>query len=148
MKKIALLGATIVSAGILTASASSIASAATNNTTQTGNVGSSSIPRDVFRQERLDAEAKVLNTTTDNIEAAHKNHTFKQLLSQAGLTHKTFMQKMKDQLTSDLEAKGYSQEQITIALQHKEIVRLHHKAKKGEGANNKNEANNKEQKES
>lgn len=116
----------LVGAGFGVASAATNASASNMN----GNVGSSGIPRSVFSQERLDAEAQVLNTTTDNVQAAHKSHTLKDLISQAGLTPKTFMQKLKTQLTSDLASKGYSQDQITIALQHKEIVRLHHKAKK------------------
>jgi hypothetical protein len=105
-----------------------VASAATN--TSSGNVGSSDIPRNVYVQERQAAVAEVLNTTTANVQAAHKNHTLKNLISNAGLTKKTFGEKVKSQLTTDLESKGYSQDQITIAMQHKQIVRLHHKANK------------------
>lgn len=124
----------LVGAGFGVASAATSTSASNMN----GNVGSSGIPRSVFSQERLDAEAQVLNTTTANVQAAHKSHTLKDLISQTGLTPKTFMQKLKTQLTSDLASKGYSQDQITIALQHKEIVRLHHKVKKEGQASNKN----------
>ena len=80
----------------------------------------------MFTEERQAAVAEVLNTTTANVQAAHKNHTLKQLVQNAGLTPKTFGQKVRAQLTSDLESKGYSQDQVTIALQHREIVRLKH----------------------
>ena len=111
---------------LLSVAGMGIASAATNN----GNVGTSGIPRSVFKHDRLDAEAQVLNTTTANVLAAHKNKTFSSLLSSAGLTRKTFTQKVKTQLASDLESQGYSQSQVTIALQHRTIVRLHHKEKR------------------
>ena len=115
----------LASGGVITASAIGAVSA----DTKSGNVGSSGIPRSVFKQERLEAVSQVLNTSTANIQAAHKNKTFSQLVSQAGLTQKTYREKLKTQLVSDLEAKGYSQDQMTIALQHKQIVRLHHKEK-------------------
>lgn len=127
MKKLRIIAVSLASASLLTAAGMGVASAATNDSN--GNVGNSDIPRSVFMQERQDAVAEVLNTTPTNVQAAHKNHTLHQLISQAGLTKQTFDQKVKDQLTADLEAKGYSQDQITIALQHKQIVRLHHSAK-------------------
>ncbi|HVV66685.1 MAG TPA: hypothetical protein VHB72_01280 [Candidatus Saccharimonadales bacterium] len=138
IRKSSLVTAGAVSISIIGAGLG-VASAATNTPTSNmnGNVGTSGIPRSIFSQERLDAEAQVLNTTTANVQTARKNHTLKQLISQAGLTPETFMQKLKSQLTSDLESKGYSQDQITIALQHKEIVRLHHKADKEKKTNNK-----------
>ncbi len=116
----------------LSAGAVGVASAATTSTTKTnaGNVGSSDIPRSVFKTERQAAAAKVLNVSVADLQAAHKNKTFADLLSKAGLTKQTFREKLKAELTSDLEAKGYSQDQITIALQHREIVRMHHHEKK------------------
>lgn len=129
MKRLKVAGATLAGAGVIAVSATGLASAASNNSSN-GNVGSSGIPRSVFMQEKQDAVAAVLNTTAANVQQAHKDHTFKQLIQNAGLTNKTFAEKVKAQLTADLEAKGYSQDQITIAMQHKEIVRLHHKEKK------------------
>jgi 3-hydroxyacyl-CoA dehydrogenase len=115
----------LVGSGIIAASAIGAVSADASNT----NVGTSGIPRTIFKQERLEAASQVLNTSTTNIQSAHKDKTFSQLVSKAGLTKKTYSVKLKSQLTSDLEAKGYSQSQVTIALQHKHIVRLNHKDK-------------------
>lgn len=126
MKKLAVIVSSVTSAGLLTAAGMGIASAATNNV----NIGTSGISRTVFKQERLDAVAQVLHTTAANVQATHKDKTFASLVSNAGLTKKTFAQKVKVQLASDLESKGYSQNQVTIALQHRTIVRLHHKDKK------------------
>lgn len=127
MKKITLLAGSAVGVGILTLTGMGLASAATPGS---GNIGKSDIPRSVFRQERLDAVSQVLDTSTTNVQTARKDKTLSNLISSAGLTKKTFDQKVKTQLTSDLEAKGYSQDQVTIALQHRDIVRLHHKVKK------------------
>lgn len=128
MKKLSIVTAGILGAGALVIASVGIASAATPSNP---NVGTSGIPRSIFREERLDAAAEVLNTTTANIQAAHKNKTFATILSNAGLTKQTYAQKLKTELTSDLEAKGYTQDQITIALQHRTIVRLrHHEHKK------------------
>ena len=127
MKKITLLAGSAIGVGILTLTGMGLASAATPSN---GDVGKSDIPRSVFRQERLDAVAQVLDTSTTNVQNAHKDKTLSSLISSAGLSKKTFAQKVKTQLTSDLEAKGYSQDQVTIALQHRDIVRLHHRIKK------------------
>ena len=122
MKKLHYVALSALAVGLIGASAVGIASAASIH----GNVGTSGIPRSVFMEERLDAASQVLNTTTANIQAAHKDKTFSSLLSQANLTKQTYAEKLKAQLTSDLEAKGYSQDQITIALQHKLIRHLRH----------------------
>jgi hypothetical protein len=100
-----------------------VASAASPTSTT---VGRSGIPKSVFKTDRLDAAATVLNTTPANVQAAHKNKTLSLLISSAGLTKKTFAEKVKAQLTTDLENGGYTQSQVTIALQHRTIVRLRH----------------------
>lgn len=128
MNKVTYIFATLASAGVLGAGAMGVASAASTNSN--GNVGASGIPRSVFKQEQLDAASEVLHTSTTNIQSAHKNKTFSQLISAAGLTKKTYSEKLKTQLTSDLEAKGYSQDQVIIALQHRIIVHLRHHDKK------------------
>jgi len=125
MKRLAVVASSLAGTGILVITGMGVASASTNN----GTIGTSGIPRTVFSQERLDAVAEVLNTSTANVQAAHKDKTFSALISKAGLTKKTFAQKVKAQLTTDLEAKGYSQDQVTIALQHRTIARLHHRVK-------------------
>ncbi len=118
----------LASAGLIGLSTLGIASAASPTSTST-TIGKSGIPRSTFKQDRLTAVAQVLNTTTANVQAAHKNETFSQLVANAGLTKKTFAQKLKIQITSDLEGQGYSQAQVTIALQHRTIVRLRHHEK-------------------
>jgi hypothetical protein len=125
MKKLLIVASSLAGVAVLTASSMGIVSAATKNI----NIGTSGIPRLVFKQERLDAVSQVLNTTTTSVQTARKDKTLSELISNAGLTKKTFDQKVKTQLTSDLEAKGYSQDQVTIALQHRTIVKLHHKTK-------------------
>ena len=117
-------GASLAAAGVIVVAATGLVSAASNP-----NVGSSTIPRTVFKQERLDAESQVLNTSTSSIQTAHKDKTMKTLITNAGLTKKTYAEKLKTQLTTDLEAKGYSSDQVTIALQHKTIHRLRHEKK-------------------
>jgi hypothetical protein len=109
--------------GILSIATLGIASAATPTSTT---VGTSGIPRSTFKADRLSAAAEVLNTTTANVQAAHKDKTFSGLMTNAGLTKKTFAEKLKTQLTTELEGQGYSQDQVTIALQHRYIARLHH----------------------
>ena len=100
----------VVTAGIVPLAASGLASAApaTNNYT----------PPSVLKSERIDAEAQVLNTTPANIQTAIKNKTLKQLVTNAGLTRATFNQKLKAQLTTDLEAKGYTPAEVTSDLGH------------------------------
>jgi SOS response regulatory protein OraA/RecX len=126
MKKVSLISTGLLTMGVVAAVGVGVASAAAS--TKAG-VGSSGIPTNVFQSERQAAVAKVLNTSTANVQTARKNHALAQLIKNAGLTDKTFGQKVKTELTTDLESKGYSQDQITIALQHKEIVHLHHKVK-------------------
>jgi len=125
MKGLKIAAVSLVAAGSIAAAVGGVASAATTSD-NTGMVGKSGIARTTFKQDRLDAEAKVLNTSTDAVLSAHKDKTLGQLLVNAGLTHKTFAEKVKAELTSELQSQGYSQDQITIALQHREIVRLRH----------------------
>lgn len=115
----------LAGAGILSLGAIGIASAATPNKAST-TIGASGISHTTFKQDRLNAVAEVLNTTTANVQTAHKNKTLSQLISNAGLTKKTFAEKVKAGLETELQGQGYSQDQITIALQHRTIARLRH----------------------
>jgi D-arabinose 1-dehydrogenase-like Zn-dependent alcohol dehydrogenase len=120
MKKINYILIALTGAGVVGVAASGVANAASTN------VASSGIPRSTFKQERLEAASQVLNTSTNNIQTARKAKTLKTLIVAAGLNKKTFNQKLRTQLITDLEAKGYSKDQITIALQHRVIVHLKH----------------------
>jgi hypothetical protein len=125
MKKLRYIALSIASVGVAGIGALGVANA---DSTTSGNVGSSGIPKSVFKEERLDAASEVLNTSTANVQAAHQDKTFSKLITSAGLTKKTYKDKLKTQLTTDLESKGYSQDQITIALQRTHIHHLkHHK---------------------
>lgn len=126
MTKIKYLTAGLATVAIVSGGAIGMVSAATPNSVRNTNIGSSGIPKTVFKQEKLDAVAEALNTTTANIQTAHSNKDLKQLIANAGLTKKAFNEKVKTNLTADLESKGYSQDQVTIALQQKTIHRLRH----------------------
>ena len=112
------------SAAVIAAGSIGVASAATNHNNV--NVGTSGIPKTVFKQEKLDASAQVLNNTTSDIQTAHQNKTFKTLLSNAGLTKQTYEQKLQAQLTTDLEGLGYTQAQVNTALQKHPVTHIHH----------------------
>jgi hypothetical protein len=124
MSKLSIGAAGLMSASVIALAATGVASAAS---TSSGDIGTSNIPRSVFKQDRLAATAQVLNTTTANVQAAAKDRTLKTLISNAGLTKATFHEKVRAQLTTNLENQGYSQDEVTIALQHRAIVRLHHR---------------------
>jgi hypothetical protein len=128
MKKGQMIAFGLTSVGIVSGCA--IGAVSADSTTTNSNVGSSAIPRTVFKQEKLDAASEVLNTSTTNIQAAHNDKTFSTLITNAGLTKSTFHEKFKTQLTTDLESKGYSQDQVTIALQHRMIEHMRHHDKK------------------
>ena len=123
MKKFSYIALSVASVGIVGIGTLGVASA---DTTSSGNIGNSGIPRSVFKEERLDAAAEVLNTSTANVQAAHKDKTFSKLISDAGLTRQTYREKLKAELTTDLESEGYTQDQITIALQRIHIHKLKH----------------------
>lgn len=121
MKKVSYVLISLAGAGVIGVSAVGVASAASPN------VGSSGISKSVFRQERLTAASQVLNTSVANIQSAIKDRTLKTLITSDGLTPKTFRQDERAKLVSDLEALGYTKDQITIAQQHRLIVHLRHR---------------------
>jgi hypothetical protein len=100
-KQLKILAGGLAGSGIIAVSAIGAVSADSSN----GNVGTSGIPRSVFKQERQEAISQV---------------------SKTGLSKQAYHAKLKSQLNSDLLAKGYSQDQVTIALQHRAIHRLRH----------------------
>jgi len=121
--KLPYLIAGLAGSGVLAAtSVIGIASAASSP--KTGTVGQSGIPRSVLKQDRLDAEAAVLHTTTAAIEQARSNHSLRYLIVSSGMTAKTFRADVRSQLISELESQGYSKDQVIIALQHRTIGHL------------------------
>lgn len=113
MKKLHYIKTTLVGVSLISAALVGTASAAT---THVGTAQKGGIPRDILRTERQLAMSQVLHTTTANIQSAEKDHRLQQLIKSASLTRKSFEQKVKSQLTIDLEGKGYSQSQIASAL--------------------------------
>jgi len=93
-------------------------------------VGSSGIPKMVYRQEKLTAEAQVLKTSTTNVQNALKNKTLKQLITSDNLTVKQFREAVNKDFVADLQSRGYSKDQITIANQKHQIERLKKELKK------------------
>lgn len=125
MLKARYLLAGLSSAAVIAAGSIGVASAAATNHHNV-KVGTSGIPKTVFRQEKLDASAQVLNTTPTDVQAAHKDKTLKSLISKAGLTKQTYRQKLQAQLTTDLEELGYTQQQVHTALHKHTIAHTHH----------------------
>jgi len=103
-----IIGATAAIAGIGTVLASADTSSA--------NQPRAGIARYTIRQDRLSAEAEVLNTTPSQLENQLKTQTMAQVIKAAGLNKATFRQKVKTQLQTDLQNQGYSQSQINKAL--------------------------------
>ncbi len=69
-----------------------------------------------IRVERQKAIATVLGTTPDQLEQTLKDTTLKQLIAQKGLSNKDFAQKVRAEVTQELKALGYSDEQINGSL--------------------------------
>lgn len=120
----------LTTVGASAALAGGVIGVASAQGTASGNISTSGIPRTVWQQDRLEAVAQVLGTSTANVQSARKNHTLSQLVSGAGLTKQSFTQKVKSQLTTELKAQGYSQDQVTIAFQQRTIHRLRHQLHK------------------
>lgn len=116
-------------AGTAFASTTSTPSSFVNNNHANSNI----IPRSTLRSQRLIAESEVLKTSTASVQAAHKDHTFKKLLAASGLTRKQFSLKVAAQLKSNLEAMGYSADQIIITRQHHEIMHYRHEERHEKG---------------
>ena len=127
MSKLKLFIISVAGLGVISAGAFGIAAAATNGSSNKLDIGGSGISISTFRQDKLQAAATVLNTTTANIQTALKNHTLKQLIQNASLTRKSFLEKVRAELTTELEKQGYSQDQVIIALQNRQIIRLRHR---------------------
>lgn len=108
--------------GVVHATTNTQAKANSNKT-----IGSSGIVRSVMKQDRLTAEANVLNVTTASLQVPHRGKIIKQQLTTNHLTRKEFNQEVKAKLLTELQAQGYSSDQVTIATQARTIGHLKHK---------------------
>lgn len=94
------------------------------------NIGQSGIPRSVFRNDRLNAMASVLNTSVSNVQSAMKSKTLKTLISSNHLTPAEFRKNVKGDMKTSLTSQGYSTDQIIIASKQIQINHLHREIKK------------------
>lgn len=95
-----------------------------------GNILGTDIPRTVYMQDRLAAMAKVLNTSTTNIQTAIHNKTLKTLIKSANLSYGQFRKDVANNLVSDLKSAGYKETQIKLANKQMIINHLRHEIKK------------------
>jgi len=111
----------LAGAGIVVGITSSVAGfgtmVASADSTSTNQPSSSAIASSVIREDTLEAEAKVLNMTTAEVQDHLKAHDLKQVLVSQGLDTQTSRQSVQAQLKSELQAQGYSQTQIDAVLQ-------------------------------
>ena len=97
-----------------TSFASSLDSVSTTNNTKPG---TSDIPKSVLRQARISAEETVFNVGTEKqVYQLLHSQGLKDVLKQDNLTPKEFREEIKTGMTTYLTDKGYSQTQITAAL--------------------------------
>ena len=95
-----------------------------STTTKTSNPNK--IAREVIQSDRLDAQAKVLGMTKDQLVSSLKSTTMKDLISQKGLTKDAFKQQVQSEVINELKSQGYSSDQITN-FQNKDHGKKHHK---------------------
>lgn len=113
---ISAIGATLLSAGAIgVAGATSVQGSSSTKPDKT-------LVRSI-KQDRLLAASEVLHTTATNIKSDRKAKTLDKLIVSSGLTKKEFNTQVRGIVMKDLESKGYSKDQIIIALQR---MRLNH----------------------
>jgi SOS response regulatory protein OraA/RecX len=118
LSRIEILSVMSILVGLGSGAAGITAAAASADTTTSTPQASSSVMRSVLHGDQLQAMAAALNLTTAQVQAHLKAHDVKQVVASAGLTSDAYHQKVQAQLTSELQAQGYSQTQIANALQH------------------------------
>ena len=109
---ISALGATILSAGTV-----GVVSAAHVS----GHAKHSNPVISAMKQDRQSAAASILHTSTANIKTARKDKDLSKLIASAGLTKKEFNKDLRQQVLKDLEAKGYTKDQVIIAVQRMQL---------------------------
>ena len=83
------------------------------------------IAREVIQSDRINAQAKVLGMTTDQLLSSLKTTSLKDLLNQKGLARDAFKQQVQAEVINELKNQGYSPEQLTH-FQNKTHENKHH----------------------
>jgi hypothetical protein len=96
---------------------------AANATTSHSSNSNNDISKGVFKHDKIEAEAQVLNTTPANIQGLHSKVELKKLVTDAGLNKQTFHERVKAEITTELLAQHYTQSQIDKVLSHQ--IRYH-----------------------
>ncbi|HUC78807.1 MAG TPA: hypothetical protein VMQ58_01045 [Candidatus Saccharimonadales bacterium] len=91
-----------------------------NSNTHTNKI-SNDIPKSVLKNARIFAETTVLGKTDAELHSILTTHGLLQVLSQEGLTPKTFREDVRTEITSYLTEKGFTQTQILSALNSRYI---------------------------
>jgi SOS response regulatory protein OraA/RecX len=92
-----------------------------NSTRQVNRSTVSEIPKSVLRNARVFSEASVLNKTDTQLHSILMSHNLHQVLSKQGLSKKAFREDVRAEMTSYLISKGFTQSQITAALNSRYI---------------------------
>jgi len=83
------------------------------------------IAREVIQSDIINAQAKVLGMTTDQLLSSLKTTSLKDLLNQKGLARDAFKQQVQTEVINELKNQGYSPEQLTH-FQNKTHENKHH----------------------
>jgi hypothetical protein len=95
--------------------------ASPNSTRQVSRTSTSGIPKLLLRGARVYAETTVLDKTDIQLREILIAHNLKQILSQQGLSQKSFREDVRAEMTSYLTLKGFSQSQVLATLNSKYI---------------------------
>ena len=95
--------------------------ASPNSTRQVSRTSTSGIPKLLLRGASVYAETTVLDKTDIQLREILIAHNLKQILSQQGLSQKSFREDVRAEMTSYLTLKGFSQSQVLATLNSKYI---------------------------
>jgi len=116
----------IIISGVMfstTSFASSLNSISTTNNKTTA----SEIPKSVLRHARVTAEESILGLNTEaQIKQLVHSHDLETTLKSKNLSLKDFREEVRTEMTAYLTSKGYSQTQITAALNSRYVRRHKH----------------------
>jgi hypothetical protein len=108
----------IIISGVMFGSASFASSASSVNTVNKSTA--SEIPKSVLRQARISAEESILGLQTEaQLRQILHSHDLAGTLKNENLTPKDFREEVRNEMITYLTTQGYSQTQITAALDSK-----------------------------
>lgn len=124
MKKVIKIASGVASAGVLSLAGLGVASASSAHPAITP----SGVSKADYQQARLDSLAEVLKLTPAQVQAAHKHHDLKKIGQKEGLTRQQFRSEMVSDMKTQLENKGYTAQQASLAIDQHIIARVarHH----------------------